>query len=81
MLNDAIASKQTDPLTKTSTNKEQFIVDETGNRTGVVIGIDRYFELLEAKEELESIRAYDEATSSNDEAIPFTQDVHEIEGT
>jgi len=63
-----------------STNREQFVVDESGNRTAVLLGIERYSELLEAQEELESIRAYDEAKASNDEAIPFSQAVKEIEG-
>jgi hypothetical protein len=63
-----------------STSKEQFIVDESGNKTAVLLAIERYSELLEAQEELESIRAYDEAKSSNDEAIPFAQAVKEIEG-
>jgi len=63
-----------------SVNKEQFVVDESGNRTAVLLDVERYFELLEAQEELESIRAYDEAKSSGDEAIPFSQAVKEIEG-
>lgn len=41
---------------------------------------EHYVELLEAQEELESIRAFDEAKSSGDEAIPFSQAVKEIEG-
>lgn len=63
-----------------SANKEQFVVDESGNKTGVLLAIKRYSELLEAQEELESIRAYDEAKASHDEAIPFGQAVKEIEG-
>jgi hypothetical protein len=63
-----------------SLTKEQFVVDESGNRTAVLIDIERYSELLEAQEELESIRAYDEAKASNDEAIPFSQAIKEIEG-
>jgi hypothetical protein len=55
-----------------STNREQFVVNESGNRTAVLLGIERYSELLEAHDELESIRAYDEAKASNDEAIPFS---------
>lgn len=62
-----------------STRKEQFIVDESGKKTAVLLAIERYSELLEAQEELESIRAYDQAKSSNDEAIPFAQAVKEIE--
>jgi hypothetical protein len=63
-----------------SMSKEQFVVDERGNRTAVLLDVKRYFELLEAQEELESIRAYDAAISSSDEAIPFSQAVKEIEG-
>lgn len=63
-----------------SKSKEQFVVDESGNRTAVLLDVKRYFELLEAQEELESIRAYDEAKSSGDEAIPFSQAVEDIEG-
>ena len=60
-------------------SREQFIVDESGNRTAVLLDFKRYIELLEAQEELESIRAYDEAKASGDEAIPFSQAVSEIE--
>ncbi len=59
--------------------KEQFVVDESGNRKAVLLAIERYFELLEAQEELESLRAYDAAKDSNDEAIPFSQAIKEIE--
>lgn len=63
-----------------STNRDQFVIDERGNKTAVLVRIDRYSELLEAQEELEAIRAYDEAKASNDEAIPFSQAIKEIEG-
>ncbi|HEX8070767.1 MAG TPA: hypothetical protein VF546_12500 [Pyrinomonadaceae bacterium] len=63
-----------------SVAKERFVVDERGNRTAVLLDIERYFELLEAQEELESIRAFDEAKASGDEAIPFPQAIKEIEG-
>jgi PHD/YefM family antitoxin component YafN of YafNO toxin-antitoxin module len=56
-----------------STDKEQFVVDDSGNKTAVLLGIERYSELLEAQEELESIRAFDDAKASNDEVIPFAQ--------
>jgi hypothetical protein len=62
-----------------STNRDQFVIDESGNKTAVLVRIDRYSELLEAQEELEAIRAYDEAKASNDEAIPFAQAIKEIE--
>lgn len=62
-----------------SANKEQFVVDESGKRTAVLLEIEHYFELLEAQEELESIRAFDAAKQSGDEAIPFAQALKEIE--
>jgi len=62
-----------------STNKEQFVIDESGNKTAVLLEVKRYVELLEAQEELESIRAYDDAKASDDEAIPFTQAVTDLE--
>lgn len=56
-----------------STNKDQFLVDESGNKTAVLLEIERYSELLEAQEELESIRTFDEAKASNDNAVSFAQ--------
>jgi hypothetical protein len=41
--------------------------------------MDDYRQLLEASEELESIRAYDAAKSSGTKPFPFTQAVAEIE--
>ncbi len=64
-----------------STNTEQFVVDQNGKRTAVLLDIDAYSELLEAQEELEAIRAFDEAKASIDEAIPLAQAVAEIEKT
>jgi hypothetical protein len=59
--------------------KENYVVDEQGNPIGVVLDIVDYRKLLEELEELESIRAYDAAKASSDEAIPFEQAVTEIE--
>ena len=59
--------------------QEQFVLDEHGNRTAVVVDIKRYRELLEAHEELEAVRAFDAAKDSADEVIPFSQAVREIE--
>jgi PHD/YefM family antitoxin component YafN of YafNO toxin-antitoxin module len=58
--------------------KERFIIDEKGNRTGVILDIQDYQKLLEEVEELQSIRAYDEAKASRDEVIPFDQAIEEI---
>ena len=59
--------------------KERYIVDEKGNRIGVLLDIEDYHRLLAELEELESIRAYDAAKTSGDEAIPFEQAIAEIE--
>ena len=59
--------------------KERYIVDEKGNKTGVILDMDAYRKILEDLEELESIRAYDAAKESGDEAIPFEQAIKEIE--
>lgn len=57
----------------------QFLVDEHGNRMAVLLAMGRYRELLEAHEELEAVRAYDEAKASNGEIVPFAQAIDEIE--
>ena len=59
--------------------KERYVVDEKGNRVEVILTIEDYRRLLAELEELESIRAYDAAKASEDEAIPFEQAVAEIE--
>ena len=61
------------------TLNEGYVVDEDGARVGVILPMEEYRKLMEELEELESIRAYDAAKSSGDEAIPFDQAVREIE--
>ena len=58
---------------------ERYVVDERGNRVGVLLDIKDYQEILKELEELEAIRAYDRAKESKDEAIPFEEAVDEIE--
>lgn len=59
---------------------ERFLVNEAGERIAVLIDLVEYERLLEALEELESIRAYDSAKANqDDEPIPFDQAVEEIE--
>ena len=57
----------------------QFVTDDRGQRTGVLLGIDEYHVLLDALEELDAIRAYDGAKASGDAAVPFEDAVREIE--
>ena len=59
--------------------EERYVVDEQGNRVGVLLDIADYRQLLEELEELESIRAYDAAKASGERAIPFEQALGEIE--
>ena len=60
--------------------KEQYIIDESDQRVSVVLEIGAYQKLLEELEELESLRAYDQAKSKDDATIPFEQAVKKIEG-
>jgi hypothetical protein len=59
--------------------KERFIIDEKGQRIGVLLDIEDYQRLLEELEELEAIRAYDAAKASGDEVLPLEQALAEIE--
>ena len=59
--------------------KEQYVVDQNGNRTAVLLDLKYYDELVAALEEIEALRAYDEAKASGDEVIPFSQATEEIE--
>lgn len=56
--------------------KEQYLVDESGNRIAVLLDIAECRRLLE---ELEAIRAYDAAKAAPDEALPFEEAIKEIE--
>jgi PHD/YefM family antitoxin component YafN of YafNO toxin-antitoxin module len=51
--------------------REQYLVDENDNRIGVLLSIEDYQRILEELEELESIRSYDEAKASGEQALPF----------
>jgi PHD/YefM family antitoxin component YafN of YafNO toxin-antitoxin module len=55
------------------------MVNEKGDRIGVLLSLEDYKKLLDELEELESLRAYDAAKASGEEAIPFEQAIAEIE--
>ena len=59
--------------------KERYVVDKKGERIGVILDLNDYRKMLTELEELESIRAYDAAKASGDEAIPFEEAIEEIE--
>jgi hypothetical protein len=58
--------------------KEKYVTDSQGRRVGVLLDVDEYKRLLDALEELESIRAYDAAVVARDQAVPFDKAVEEI---
>jgi hypothetical protein len=59
--------------------KERYLVDENDNRIGVLLDMEDYRIILEELEELEAIRAYDEARASGEKAIPFEHAMADIE--
>jgi len=58
--------------------KERFVTDSQGNRIAVLLELAEYQRLLDALEELESIRAYDAAVAARDQAVPFDKAVEEL---
>lgn len=57
----------------------QFVTDEKGRRVAVLVGINRYHQFLEAVEEIDAIRDYDEASASGEVPVSFEDAVREIE--
>ena len=57
----------------------RYVTDDAGNRVAVILDLEQYEALTEAAEELDALRAYDEAKAANDEALPFEQALREIE--
>jgi PHD/YefM family antitoxin component YafN of YafNO toxin-antitoxin module len=53
------------------TINEWYVVDRNGQKAAVLLDMNDYPKLLEELEELDSIRAYDAAKASGDEAVPF----------
>ncbi len=58
---------------------KRYVTNRRGEKVGVVLGIEDYRKLMADLEELESIRAYDAAKASGNEAIPFDEATREIE--
>ncbi|TDE06498.1 hypothetical protein [Flavobacterium hiemivividum] len=44
----------------------QFLTDKNGNRTAVVLPIEKYNRMIEELEDLEDVRLYDEAKRDDD---------------
>jgi hypothetical protein len=57
---------------------EEYLVDGEGNRKAVLVPIGEWQRVVEMLEELDDIRAYDEAKRQPSEPVPFDQAVTEI---
>lgn len=57
--------------------QEQYLVDEAGNRQAVVIPLEAWRRIQEDMEELDDIRAYDEAKTRPSDPLSFEQAGHE----
>jgi PHD/YefM family antitoxin component YafN of YafNO toxin-antitoxin module len=57
----------------------EYIVDEAKNPKAVLIPLAEWESVLTALEDLDDIRAYDEAKRSGGEIVPFEQALWEIE--
>lgn len=55
-----------------------YVVDEEGNRKAVVVPISDWEKIVDALEELDDIRAYDDAKRDPTEPIHFEQAISEI---
>ena len=56
----------------------EFVVDERQNRKAVLLPYEEWEKIVEAMEELDDIRAYDEAKSRPSDPIPLDDAVKEI---
>jgi PHD/YefM family antitoxin component YafN of YafNO toxin-antitoxin module len=56
----------------------QFLTNEKGGKIAVVISIEEYEKILEELEDLEDIRAYDEAKASGETPVPFDEAIERL---
>ena len=59
--------------------EHSYVVDEDGKQTAVIVSTEEYRALLDAQEELESVRAYDAAKASGEKPVPFEKAMDDIE--
>jgi hypothetical protein len=64
---------------KSTLKPRKYVTNRRGQKVGVVLDIEDYKKMLADIEELESIRAYDAAKDSGDQAIAFLKATQEIE--
>jgi hypothetical protein len=56
----------------------QYVVDQDQRRKAVLLPLSEWERIVEDLEELDDIRAYDDAKSGSQDAVPFEQAVREI---
>jgi PHD/YefM family antitoxin component YafN of YafNO toxin-antitoxin module len=56
----------------------EYVVDEKQNRRAVILPLAEWEKIVEELEELDGIRAYDEAKAGSQDAVPFEQAVRQI---
>ena len=57
----------------------QYLIDDNKNRTAVLIPLTEWERILEELEELDDLRAYDEAKAGPQDAVPLDRAVREME--
>lgn len=61
----------------------RYVVDRNGKRVGILLDVEEYARILEELEELEDIRAYDEAVDElergEDRPVPLRETLPRIE--
>ncbi len=57
----------------------QYVVDEQQHPQAVLLPLAEWERIVEELEELDDIRAYDQAKAGPQEAVPFEQAVREIQ--
>ena len=59
------------------TLNKQVLKDKEGNEIGVFLPMDDYEKIIDQLEELEDIKAYDDAVESQEETIPLREAIKE----
>jgi len=57
----------------------EYVVDDKNRKRAVVLPVAEWQQLMEELEELEDIRAYDEAKAQPSEPVPFKDAVRQIQ--
>jgi PHD/YefM family antitoxin component YafN of YafNO toxin-antitoxin module len=57
----------------------QYVVDENQTPTAVLLPVTEWEQVVEDLEELDDIRAFDQAKAGSQDTVPFEQAVREIE--